>query len=170
MELFPAAFGQELGYALEKSPAHHWANIVMLTPLANLEWPLHLYKKPHYPVRTHVSTGGAWGYIAKLVFLGFAVETDWSLRCELVIVCSRKKRVPSDCFLSVSKKIHAFSTETNFFPSDLLWRQPQNQVNSLHVDRAATDWEWTPVWRGTGAALFLWVDPVRQQPLVSNGT
>lgn len=47
-----------------------------------------------------------------------------------------KKRVPSDCFLSISKKHNTFSPERNFFP---ILRQPQIQVNPLHVDRAATD-------------------------------
>ena len=38
------------------------------------------------------------------------------------------------------------------------------------VYRAATDLEWTQVWRGTGAASSQWEGRAKQSPLDSNGT
>lgn len=86
--------------------------------MANPEWstPSIYNKKLHYTVRTHVSTERSVRLCCKISLLGCSKETDWGLRCEIVVVCSKKKK-NSDCFLSISKEFQAFSSENSLFHS-----------------------------------------------------
>lgn len=160
MELFPAAFRQELGCAGEQLPAHHWANIKwfqMPKPMANLEWSLHQYIRRSGTAQWKpMWMQGGMRLHCKITFF----HGDWLvLDLRLWLYAAEKKS---------SFRLFSFHQQRN--PCPFTRNIVFLILNPLLVDRAATDWEWIPVWRGTGAALFLLVDPVKQQPLVSNGT
>lgn len=131
----------------KNQPFNHWSNIE--------------YKCTHLWPKGSLRNESFWGFPWRLIEL---------LDVRLWLYAAEKREFLQIVFFPSEIKKSGIFNRNKVFSSNLLLRHPQNQVNPLHVNRAATDWEWTPVWRGTGAALFLWVDPVIQQPLVSNGT
>jgi len=78
----PIAAATETGYTLDKSPVHHRASMVTLTPVDNLESPIDLIgmfldggRKPEYPERTQTNTGRTYKLHTERPQLGFEPGT-----------------------------------------------------------------------------------------------